>query len=122
MSGRASRDKGARTERAVVALFQEHGLAAERIPLSGAAGGSFRGDVTCPILGDDERFEVKCRADGFKQLYDWLDEHYGLVVKADRKPSLVVLRLEDFATLAITADTKRVEPSSISANKLVRTA
>jgi Holliday junction resolvase len=35
--GRASRQKGNRTERAIVRLLQEHGFAAERVPLSGAA-------------------------------------------------------------------------------------
>jgi hypothetical protein len=39
--GRASRDKGSRLERAIVRLFQDHSLGAERIPLSGSAGGSY---------------------------------------------------------------------------------
>ena len=34
MSGRRSRDKGARGERALVRFLQERGFAAERIPLS----------------------------------------------------------------------------------------
>ena len=44
--GRASREKGNRTERAIVRLLQEHGFAAERVPLSGAARGRFGGDET----------------------------------------------------------------------------
>jgi hypothetical protein len=47
--GRASRDKGNRLERAIVRLLQGHGLAAERVPLSGAAGGSYLGDLTVPV-------------------------------------------------------------------------
>jgi Holliday junction resolvase len=46
--GRASRDKGNRTERAIVRLLQERGFAAERVPLSGAARGRFGGDVSVP--------------------------------------------------------------------------
>ena len=49
--GRASRDKGNRTERAIVRLPQERGRAAERVPLSGAAHGRFGGDVSVPIPG-----------------------------------------------------------------------
>ena len=93
--GKASRDKGARRERELVHLFQEWGLKAERVPLSGAMKGSFAGDVDVyridaesPLCG-----ECKARKDGFKQLYDWLD-HDGadfLALKADRKPWLFVI-------------------------------
>jgi Holliday junction resolvase len=48
--GRASRDKGNRLERAIVHLLQDHGLGAERIPMSGSAGGSFSGDVTTLLI------------------------------------------------------------------------
>jgi Holliday junction resolvase len=41
--GRGSRQKGDRLERAIVKLLQSHGLGAERIPMSGSAGGSFCG-------------------------------------------------------------------------------
>ncbi len=44
--GRASRDKGNRAERAIVKFLQERGFAAERVPLSGSAGGSYLGDLT----------------------------------------------------------------------------
>src|SRR4051812_19739032 len=44
MSGRRSRDKGARVERAIVNALQTGGFAAERVPLSGAAGGRYSGD------------------------------------------------------------------------------
>lgn len=43
--GRRSRDKGNRAERAVVRFLQDRGFAAERIPLSGSAGGKFAGDI-----------------------------------------------------------------------------
>ena len=105
--GKPSRDKGQREERKIVHEFQEAGLAAERIPLSGAAGGSFGGDVTIPIQGVDRLFEAKVRADGFKQLYDWLGSNFGLFVRSDRNPSLVVMRTADFIDLV-----KRSDPSN----------
>jgi Holliday junction resolvase len=104
MSGKRSRDKGARGERHLVNFLQENGFAAERVPLSGASGGRFKGDVSVPINGADRRLEVKCRADGFRELYGWLDNNYGLVVKADRKETLVVLRLRDAIEIAKIAE------------------
>ena len=71
--GRRSRDKGNRTERAIVKALQERGFGAERIPLSGAAGGSYVGDLTVPVLGVDRCVEVKARRDGFRELYGWLE-------------------------------------------------
>ena len=37
-----------RVERSIVAALQRAGFAAERVPLSGAAGGRFAGDVVIP--------------------------------------------------------------------------
>lgn len=108
MGGRASRDKGLRAEREAVHIFQAVGIAAERVPLSGASGGRYTGDVSAPILGDDQVFEVKCRAAGFARIYNWLGGYYGLVIRADREEPLVVLRLRDFASLALTADKRRL--------------
>ena len=105
--GKKSRDKGGRTEREVVHVFQDAGIAAERIPLSGAAGGKFKGDVSAPIMGADERFEVKCRAAGFKQIYDWLSDNYGLVIRADRCEPLAVLRLRALVQLVKMAEGQR---------------
>jgi AAA domain len=106
--GRASRQKGNRTDRAVVRLLQDHGLAAERVPLSGAARGRFGGDVSVPALGRDLRGDVKCRGDGFNRLYDWLESHDFLVLRADRKSLLVVARIELAAEIVMAAE--RREP------------
>lgn len=92
--GRKSRDKGNRAERALVRAFQNGGLAAERVPLSGATGGRYSGDLTVPILGRDHVVEVKVRATGFSQLYEWLEGRDLLVVRADRKQPLVVIPLD----------------------------
>jgi len=49
--GRSPRRKGSGFEREVVNLFQSLGIAAERVPLSGAVkGGNFDRDITAPDL------------------------------------------------------------------------
>ena len=40
--------------------------------------------------------EVKARKDSFKKLYDWLKDVQLLFIKDDRKPWLVVMRLDNF--------------------------
>jgi Holliday junction resolvase len=40
-----SRDKGNRIEREMVHRHLDNGIFAERVPLSGSAGGSFSGDL-----------------------------------------------------------------------------
>jgi Holliday junction resolvase len=98
--GKAPREKGNRAERAIVKFLQGHGFAAERVPLSGSVGGSYEGDLTIPILGADCVVEVKCRADGFKELYRWLIDRDILIVRADRREPLVVLPLKLAAKIA----------------------
>jgi Holliday junction resolvase len=102
--GRTSREKGNRTERAIVRLLQERGLAAERVPLSGAARGRFGGDVSVPVLGIDRRVEVKCRGKGFRELYKWLGGADLLIVRADRRELLVVIPLNLAVEIAAAAD------------------
>lgn len=108
MSGRRSRDKGNRAERALVRWLQERGFAAERVPLSGACGGSYTGDVTWPVLGSDRVGEVKVRAKGFSQLYGWLQGNDFLVVRSDRREPLLVIRLPLAAEVAMAAEAGRV--------------
>jgi hypothetical protein len=96
MSGRLSRNKGARTERAIVRLLQDQGIAAEKISGMYKPGA----DLSVPVLGVDRAVEVKCRADGFRELYGWLDERDILIVKADRREPLVILRLSLAAEIA----------------------
>ena len=59
MSGRRSRSKGARTERSIVHALLANGIAAVRVPLSGAVGGRFGGDIVLPLMGRDLCVEVK---------------------------------------------------------------
>src|SRR5215469_6127009 len=104
MSGARHRRKGDRSERALVKFLQAHGFAAERIPLSGAAGGSFIGDLSVPLLGLDRTVEVKVRGTGFRQLYDWLEARDLLIVRADRREPLAVLPLKLAAEIAAAAE------------------
>lgn len=105
--GKASRDKGRRHELSVVKTFQNAGFAAERVPLSGAAGGSYTGDVSTAWLGSDKVLECKKRATGFRQIYDWLSEHDALVIGADRRKDLICLPLDDFLTILNTAEVRK---------------
>jgi Holliday junction resolvase len=96
MSGRRSRDKGNRTERAIVRVLQAHGLAATKISGMYKPGA----DISMQILGSDRAVEVKCRAAGFQQLYDWLHQRDVLIVKSDHQEPLVVVRLSLAAEIA----------------------
>ena len=62
------------------------------MPLSGAVGGRFAGDIILPLMGRDLCVEVKARADGFRELYSWLDGRDVLIVKADRREPLATHR------------------------------
>jgi Holliday junction resolvase len=107
MTGRRSRNKGARLERAIVNALQADGLAAVRVPLSGVVGGRFAGDVVLPLMGRDLCVEVKARADGFRELYSWLDGRDVLIVKADRQEPLVIVPLSLAAEIAKETDAKQ---------------
>ncbi|SDY69021.1 hypothetical protein [Thermoactinomyces sp. DSM 45892] len=94
MSGRRSKNKGYRTEKHFAELVE-----GKRVIMSGALknwGYELAGDVEGK---HGEKWEIKARADGFKQLYRWLDQSDGvdlLALKADRKPFLVVMELDTF--------------------------
>ena len=107
MSGRKPRDKGNRAERAIVRYLQDKGFAAERVPLSGAAGGSYLGDLSVPALGRDLCVEVKVRATGFTPFYAWLDKRDILIVKRDRSEPLVVLPMRLAAEFLAATEGKR---------------
>jgi hypothetical protein len=96
MSGRRSRSKGVRAERAIVRLLQEQGIVADKISGMYKPGA----DLPVPLLAVDRAVEVKCRAAGFRQLYDWLNGRDVLIVKADRREPLVVVRLSLAAEIA----------------------
>lgn len=72
--------------------FQDMGLLAKRVPLSGASEYA-KGDI---VINGKYVVEVKCRSSGFKQLYDWIEKDKAdiLAVKADYKPYLFLLTEE----------------------------
>jgi hypothetical protein len=86
MAGKAPRRKGIRGELEVAKL-----LGGQRVPLSGAAGGKYTGDVDVPALGIGE---VKRRKNGFRQIYKWLGDNDFLAIRADRQPWLVVMPID----------------------------
>jgi hypothetical protein len=87
--GKRNRERGAELELEVVHTWKAQGVEAQRVPLSGGAGGIFIGDV---ILAG-YTIECKRRKDGFGVLYDALNQQGSdfLVVRADRKPRLYVI-------------------------------
>ncbi|MFP6654980.1 MAG: hypothetical protein VCB25_05085 [Myxococcota bacterium] len=110
--GKPSRDKGARREREIVALLNSiASVSAERVPLSGACGGSYSGDISMSIdasakvanpMGTMELLaEVKARknGEGFKVLEGWLAENDMLILKRDRTSPMVVLPWGTFERL-----------------------
>jgi hypothetical protein len=58
------------------------------------------GDIVLPLMGRDLCVELKARADGFRELYCWLNQRDVLIVKADRQEPLVVVRLDLAAAVA----------------------
>ena len=98
MGGKASRDKGARREREFVHRLQDAGIPAERVPLSGAAGGQFSGDIR---FADQYLAECKARKDGsgFKTIEGWLAGNDFLFLQRDRADPFVVMTWERFIQL-----------------------
>lgn len=103
--GKRSRDKGMRGERSIVHLLNEHGFSAVKISSMYRPGP----DITFWISGRMLTCEVKVQAAGWTRLYRWLEgltvtgQQRGrpnlLVLKADRREPLVVMRLSEFAQL-----------------------
>jgi hypothetical protein len=95
-----SKHKGNGFEREVVALLQEAGVAAERVPLSGAVKtAKFDHDVSVPVRGVDRRIEAKRRRRAFATIDAMLGANYALVCRDDRSRPLVVMSLSDWAEL-----------------------
>ena len=97
MGGKAARDKGANYEREIVNWHRERGVDAERIPLSGAVKGNYKGDLK---IGPQQALLAECkrRARAYQDLYDALDQAGNdmLFVRKDRERTLVVLPLETY--------------------------
>ena len=103
--GKASKIKGSRVERELVARHRAAGITAERVPLSGAHP-SHPGDVLVTVAGRTLQCEIKARGDGngFKTLETWLGTNDVLFLKRDRQPSMVVLPWDTWLWLAKQRD------------------
>ena len=100
MTARSKR-KGSRIEREHVNALRELGFDAERVPLSGGAGGSFSGDVVIRLPFGELRAESKGRknGEGFATLERWLGSLDVLFLKRDRTTPMVVLPWATFSKL-----------------------
>lgn len=87
--GAKSRTKGARNERALVALMIAAGFKAEKISRSGYTGP----DIRLALNGRVISVESKVRANGFKEIYAWLEHADMLIIKSDRQTPLFVVPL-----------------------------
>jgi Holliday junction resolvase len=99
--GKKSSRKGRRVEVELVHLHESIGVACERVPLSGSAGGSFSGDLRLSISDMVLAGEVKARAagDGFRTLERWLADNDILFLRRDRAEPLVLLPWRTWARL-----------------------
>ena len=95
-----SRRKGARTERALARLLQNHGFAAEKVSRTGYRGH----DLSIVLLGRNLRCEVKCRGNGFKEIYTWINSVDFLLVKRDRSDPLLICKLKLASEIAAIAE------------------
>lgn len=94
MSGRYSRNKGARVERELVHLLNTKGFTAIRVPLSGAAKG-FKHDIIAAKEGKNINIEVKARGTGYTKIYK--------EIRKNSKNSLAYV-LPDNRCVAISTD------------------
>lgn len=99
----ASKDKGRRGEHHAVKVFEQAGVKAQRVPLSGSLGGEYTGDI---VVGSCEhpimQGEVKYREGISNQLWNWLQQDTNndfLVVKKNHKQPLVLISLDKFAKI-----------------------
>lgn len=75
--GRAQRNRGLRVEREMAKRLARFGFS--RVPLSGAVGGSWRGDLRRPTIDKAITvIEVKRREKGFTTLQNWLAQGGGV--------------------------------------------
>jgi hypothetical protein len=115
--GRSPKHKGTRVERELVQVLFEHGLVCARVPLSGAVGGTWLGDIHLELLNRTLRVEVKARA-CFATLHRWLSKADLLLLKADRLEPVAVLPLLLLAELAASSTKTVPAPADAPAPEL----
>ena len=98
---RSPRRKGIRIEQELVRQLAELGIPCSRVPLSGALGGEYSGDIHLELGGRIRRVEVKARRE-FRTLHSWLSSAELLILRADRCQPLLVAPLPLITELAPT--------------------
>jgi hypothetical protein len=94
-----SKIKGNTFEREIVNQLREAGIAAHRVPLSGAVSG-YEGDLRVEVGGLLRKAECKRRRRAFGTLSAHLGTNDFLCVRDDRSPALMVMTIETFIALA----------------------
>jgi hypothetical protein len=99
-----SKLKGTRIENVIVALHKEAGIRCRRVPLSGALGGDFSGDLN---IGPSLEFlgEVKSRktGSGFKTISKWLGANDFLFLHSNYKRPMIVMTWETYQDMMIAS-------------------
>lgn len=95
---RYSRAKGGAFEREVKKALIAEGIYCEKMPLSGALGGKYRGDL---CVGDEFRAECKRRKTdaGFSTIEKWLGDYDVLFTRKNHGKILVVMQWEHYLEL-----------------------
>jgi len=95
--GKSQRDKGARVERQILRMFTNAGFKGERVGFLPWMGHDRQGDLH--IEGKTYEIKARKKGEGFKMIETWLGDNYGLVLVANNKEPLIVLRITDFLNL-----------------------
>ena len=91
--GKKSRDTGNREELLRVHASEKAGVHCVKVPLSGAVGGEFGGDLRYHVGGEVLTGENKKRknGDGFKTLEKWKGSNDFLILRRNHGPALFVM-------------------------------
>lgn len=94
----ASKNKGSRVEREIRDAHLEVGIPAKKMPLSGALGGEYAGDL---LIAGKLRAEVKARksGSGFAMIQKWLGSNDLLFLRENNDSPKVVMPMEIYLTL-----------------------
>jgi hypothetical protein len=94
--GIMSRRKGARIELDVLHELQDAGLTCEKLSYAWKK----THDLRLTMLGrNDNKMEVKCRANGFATIYKWLKPVDLLILRRDRSEALAVMPISTLIKL-----------------------
>jgi hypothetical protein len=97
----AAKNKGSRVEREIRDAHLKVGIPAKKMPLSGALGGEYAGDL---LIANKLRAEVKARKSGkgFAMIQKWLGPNDLLFLRENHDTPKVVMTFEVYITLLHT--------------------